>query len=107
METRHTDVGRSDVDRIGPPPAPLRALDQLDTMAIAFLFDGRPLARTERWRTVAKVLSIGFIVRWCFAVLGGEVVAREQRIVVLRKAVGGLLVFEPVAFDEGFPVSCL
>src|SRR3954467_9367418 len=32
-------------------------------MASAVLFDRQPLARTVRWRIVANVLSIGFVVR--------------------------------------------
>src|SRR3954454_11774134 len=35
-------------------------------MASAVLFDRQPLARTVRWRIVANVLSIGFVVRKCF-----------------------------------------
>ncbi len=47
------------------------------------------------------MLSIGFVVRKCFPVFGGEVVEREQRVAILRQAIDGLVVFGAVALDEG------
>jgi hypothetical protein len=49
------------------------------------LFERHPFERTVRWRTVANVLSIGFVVRRCF-VLGREVVEGKQRFAILRQA---------------------
>ena len=51
-----------------------------------------------RWRTVAKVLSIGFVVRRCFQCSAGKVVERQQRLPILDQAIGGLFVFEPNGF---------
>ena len=52
---------------------------------MAVLFERHPFERTVRWRTVANVLSIGFVVRRCF-VLGREVVEGKQRFAILRQA---------------------
>ena len=49
------------------------------------MFERYPFERTVRWRTVANVLSIGFVVRRCF-VLGREVVEGKQRFAILRQA---------------------
>ncbi len=49
------------------------------------MFERHPFERTVRWRTVANVLSIGFVVRRCF-VLGREVVEGKQRFAILRQA---------------------
>jgi hypothetical protein len=38
----------------------------LKTIASAVLFDRQPFDRIVRWRTVAKVLSMGLVVRRCF-----------------------------------------
>src|SRR5437660_11502374 len=73
----------------------------LKTIASAVLLDRQPFDRMVRWRTVAKVLSMGLVVRRCFPVLGGEFVERQQRISILAQAVGRLLVFGRVALDEG------
>ena len=51
----------------------LRALSaSLKIMASAVLFDRQPFARTVRWRIVANVLSIGFVVRKCFQCSAGK-----------------------------------
>jgi len=42
------------------------ASTSLKTMASAVRFDRQPFDRTVRWRTVANVLSMGFVVRKCF-----------------------------------------
>jgi len=57
----------------------------LKIIARAVLFERHPFERTVRWRTVANVLSIGFVVRRCF-VLGREVVEGKQRFAILRQA---------------------
>src|SRR3954470_20520292 len=44
----------------------------LKIMASAVLFDRQPFARTVRWRIVAEVLSIGFVVRKCFQCSAGK-----------------------------------
>src|SRR5271169_5071662 len=44
----------------------------LKTMAIAVLFDKQPFHRMVRCRTVAKVLSMGFVVRKCFQCSAGK-----------------------------------
>ena len=44
----------------------------LKTMASAVLFDRQPFDRTVRCRTVAKVLSMGFVVRKCFQCSAGK-----------------------------------
>src|ERR1700680_1867577 len=44
----------------------------LKTMASAVLFDRQPFDRIVRCRTVAKVLSIGFVVRKCFQCSAGK-----------------------------------
>src|SRR5918994_5849896 len=59
------------------------ASSSLKTIASAVLLDRQPFDRIVRWRTVAKVLSMGLVVRRCF------------------QAVGRLLVFGRVALDEG------
>src|SRR5207253_8693550 len=77
------------------------ASSSLKTIASAVRLDRHPFDRMVRWRTVAKVLSMGLVVRRCFPVLGGEFVERQQRISILAQAVGGFLVFGRVALDEG------
>ena len=57
---------------VDPAPTLLGALDQLKTMASAVLFDRQPFDRMVRWRTVAKVLSMGFVVRKCFQCSAGK-----------------------------------
>src|SRR5207344_2752781 len=74
----------------------------LKTMASAVLFDRQPFDRMVRCRTVAKVLSMGFVVRKCFQCSAGKVVERQQRIAVLGQAIGRSLVFDLVGFDKGF-----
>src|SRR5258705_13609663 len=76
----------------------------LKTMASAVLFDRQPFDRMVRCRTVAKVLSMGFVVRK-LPVLGRKVVERQQRIAVLDQAIDRSLVFDLVGFDKGF--QCL
>ena len=44
----------------------------LKTMARAVLFDRQPFDRMVRCRTVAKVLSMGFVVRKCFQCSAGK-----------------------------------
>ena len=44
----------------------------LNTMASAVLFDRQPFDRMVRCRTVAKVLSMGFVVRKCFQCSAGK-----------------------------------
>ena len=44
----------------------------MKTMASAVLFDRQPFERTVRWRIVANVLSIGFVVRKCFQCSAGK-----------------------------------
>src|SRR5215813_13736242 len=44
----------------------------LKTMASAVLFDRQPFDRMVRCRTVAKVLSMGFVVRKCFQYVAGK-----------------------------------
>ena len=44
----------------------------LKTMASAVLFDRQPLDRMVRCRTVAKVLSMGFVVRRCCQCSAGK-----------------------------------
>ena len=44
----------------------------LKTMASAVLFDRQPFERMVRCRTVAKVLSMGFVVRKCFQCSAGK-----------------------------------
>src|SRR5205085_1576015 len=44
----------------------------LKTMASAVLFDRQPFDRIVRCRTVAKVLSMGFVVRKCFQCSAGK-----------------------------------
>jgi len=48
------------------------ASTSLKTMASAVLFDRQPFDRMVRCRTVAKVLSIGFVVRKCFQCSAGK-----------------------------------
>src|ERR671916_3109350 len=87
-------------------PSSLRQLfcaasTSLNTIASAVLFERHPFERIVRCRTVAKVLSIGFEVRRCFQVFGGEIVEGEQGLAVLCQARGGLIVFRLVGGDEG------
>src|SRR5271169_5090451 len=70
----------------------------LKTMASAVLFDRQPFDRMVRCRTVAKVLSMGFVVGKCFPVLGREVVERQQLIAVLGQTIGRSVVFDLVGF---------
>src|SRR5215475_2853893 len=59
------------------------ASTSLKTMASAVRFDRQPFDRIVRWRTVANVLSRGFVVRKCFQSSGGgEVVESQQRITI-------------------------
>jgi len=58
------------------------ACASLKIMAIAVRFERHPLERTVRCRTVAKVLSMGLVVRRCFNARR-EVVERQQRLAVL------------------------
>src|SRR5712671_5937033 len=87
-------------------PSSLRQLfcaasTSLNTIASAVLFERQPFERIVRCRTVAKVLSIGVRGPQVFPVFGGEIVECEQGLAILRQALGGLIVFELVAGDEG------
>src|ERR1700680_2206237 len=44
----------------------------LKTIASAVLLDRQPFDRIVRWRTVAKVLSMGLVVRRCFQCSAGK-----------------------------------
>ena len=70
-------------------------------MARAVSLDRRPFVRTVRWRTVTKVCSIRFEVRWYFPVLGREIVEGEQRVTILAEAAGDFLLFHPATFNDG------
>src|SRR5437879_13800555 len=48
------------------------ASTSLKTMASAVRFDRQPFERIVRWRTVANVLSMGFVVRKCFQCSAGD-----------------------------------
>src|SRR6266699_2079184 len=48
------------------------ASTSLKTMASAVRFDRQPFDRIVRWRTVANVLSMGFVVRKCFRCSAGK-----------------------------------
>ena len=66
-------------------------------MASAVLRLRHPLVFTVLRRTVAKVLSMGLVVRMCFQMLGREVVEAQQAFTVLDQALCGLVVFCAVA----------
>jgi hypothetical protein len=57
---------------VDPAPIFLRAFDKLEHHGNAVLFDRQPFDRMVRCRTVAKVLSIGFVVRKCFQCSAGK-----------------------------------
>jgi hypothetical protein len=61
-------------------------------MASAVWRDRQPFVLAVRSRMVANVLSIGFELRTCFPVLGGE---GEQRRAILGQAGDGLVVLRP------------
>src|SRR6266446_10189084 len=48
------------------------ASSSLKTIASAVLLDRHPFDRIVRWRTVAKVLSMGLVVRRCFQCSAGK-----------------------------------
>src|ERR1700688_4174647 len=48
------------------------ASSSLKTIASAVLLDRHPFDRIVRWRTVAKVLSMGLVVRRCFSARPGN-----------------------------------
>ncbi len=74
----------------------------LNTIASAVLFERQPFERIVRWTHGGEgAFKIGFVVRKCIPVFGGEVVEREQRVAILRQAIDGLVVFGAVALDEG------
>src|SRR5258705_8094381 len=77
------------------------ASPSLKIMASAVLLERHPLERTVRWRTVANELSMTFVVRRCFPVLGREVVEGEQRVAILDQALDRLVVFDGPSSDEG------
>jgi hypothetical protein len=60
----------------------------LKTMVRAVRFDRQPFDRTVRWRTIANVLSMGFVVRKCFQCSAGEVVESQQHIAILAETFG-------------------
>ena len=74
-------------------------------MASAVRFDRQPFERTVRCRTVANVLSMGFVVRRWLPMLGGEVIESQQRIAVLVQAFRRLLVFHLIVLDESIKRS--
>jgi len=53
-------------------PTFLGGLRSLKIIASAVLFERQPLDRIVRCRTVANVLSIGFVVRRCFQCSAGK-----------------------------------
>ena len=57
---------------VDPAPTLLGALDQLEDHGERILFDRQPFDRIVRCRTVAKVLSIGLVVRKCFQCSAGK-----------------------------------
>jgi hypothetical protein len=73
----------------------------LKIVASAVLFDRYPLERTVRWRTVANELSITFVGRRCFPMLGREVVESQQRVAILARALDCLVLFDA----PGLPVD--
>ena len=77
----------------------------LKIMASAVLFERQPLDRTVLCRTVANVLSIGFVVRRWLPMLGGEVVEGEKCLTVLHQALDGLFVPDAVGFDDRIECS--
>ena len=75
----------------------------LKTMVSVARREPQPLVLSVRNRTVAKVLSIGLVVRrWTHPriELGGEVVERQQLVAVLLQARDGLGVLRLVDLDE-------
>jgi hypothetical protein len=71
----------------------------MKTMASAVLFDSQPFERMVRWRTVANVLSIGFIVLRCF-----QCKASSASRSFSRQGVA-LSYFRRAALDEGIERS--
>ena len=63
------------------------AWGSLKIMASAVLFERHPFDRAVRWRIVAKVLSMGLVVRKCFQRFGGEIEEGQQRLAVLDQAI--------------------
>jgi hypothetical protein len=57
---------------VDPAPTFLGALDKLEDHGERDLFDRQPFDRIVRCRTVAKVLSMGFVVRKCFQCSAGK-----------------------------------
>ena len=57
---------------VDPAPTLLGARDKLEDHGSAVLFDRQPFDRMVRCRTVAKVLSMGFVVRRCFQCSAGK-----------------------------------
>ena len=70
------------------------------TMVSAVRRDRQPLVLVVRRRTVANVLSTGFVVLTCFQCSAGKVVEGEQRLPVPDQAGGGLVVLGAVGVDE-------
>ena len=62
-------------------------------MASAVLFERHPFERIVLCRTVAKVLSMGLVVRRCFQ-CSAEIVKDEQRLSIFSQAFCGLVVFD-------------
>jgi len=67
----------------------------LKTIASAVLLDRQPFDRIVRWRTVAKVLSMGLVVRKCFQCSAGHVepapLEIEQQIAPVVRALAGTI----------------
>src|SRR3954453_17876145 len=75
-------------------------LASLKTIASAVCRDRQPLVLSVRSRTVAKVLSMGFVVRTCFHVLSWKVVESKQHLAILGQAGHGFVVLGPILGDE-------
>ena len=83
----------------GLPDQAAASSTSLNTMASAVLFERHPFERIVLCRTVAKVLSMGLVVRRCFQ-CRREIVKDEQRLWIFPQALGGLVVFDSIGFDE-------
>jgi hypothetical protein len=66
------DVALAMQPPLGPPQLFCAPSTSLKTIASAVLLDRQPFDRIVRWRTVAKMLSIGLVVRRCFQCSAGK-----------------------------------
>lgn len=71
-------------------------MTSLKTINLAVFEDSAPLVRTVRWRTVAKTLGGSQMI----PMLGGEIVERQQGILIFGQAVDRLGVFRIIFLDE-------